>query len=261
MPILCEQVLRHRADDSPVRVEIGSRHGRACDPVNNIAMVSVAPVDRPEGEHSSFSMRPVLLAVGRRSLPHLLEATLIPALLFYVVMMTIGTGAAMITVLAWTFGAVARRVVQRQRIPGVLLLATIGLTVRTVVGVLSGSAFMYFVQPVATTVVLSGVFLGSVLVGRPLIARLACDFCPMDETIGKSPAVAELFTGLTVLWAGVHLLNAATTFGLLVSLPLSTFVAIKTGASLAITFAAILFTISWAMRVARSKNLVFCPAE
>jgi len=229
-------------------------------PVNNVAMVSVAPPNHPAGERSTFSMRTVLMAVGRRSLPHLLEATLIPAILFYVVMMTIGTGAAMVIVLLWTFGAVGRRLVRRKRVPGVLMLATIGLTVRTVVGVLSGSAFMYFIQPVATTVVLSGVFLGSALIGRPLIARLACDFCPMDSAIERRPAVVELFTGLTLLWAGVHLLNAATTFGLLVSLPLGTFVAIKTGASLAITFTAILFTISWAMRTARRENLVFCPA-
>lgn len=206
-------------------------------------------------------MRPVLLAVGRRSLPHLLEATLIPALLFYVSMMTLGTGAAMVIVLGWTYGAVFRRLLWGQRIPGVLLLATIGLTVRTVVGVLSGSAFMYFIQPVATTVVLSGVFLGSVLIGRPLIARLACDFCPMDRAIELRPPVVQLFSGLTLLWAGVHLLNAATTFGLLVSLPLHTFVAIKTGASLAITFAGILFTVSWAIRIARRENLVFCPAD
>jgi len=204
-------------------------------------------------------MRPVLLAVGRRSLPHLLEATLIPAALFYVSMLVLGVGAAMVIVLGWTFGAVFRRLLFGQRIPGVLLLATIGLTVRTIVGVLSGSAFMYFVQPVATTVVLAGVFLGSVLIGKPLIARLASDFCPMDEAIGLRPPVAQLFSGLTLLWAGIHLLNAATTFGLLVSLPLGAFVAIKTGASLAITFAGILFTISWAIRIARRENLVFCP--
>src|SRR5258706_4072545 len=138
-------------------------------------------------------MRTVVMAVGRRSLPHLLEATLIPAVLFYVVMMTIGTGAAMIIVLLWTFGAVGRRLVRGKRIPGVLMLATIGLTVRTAVGVVSGSAFMYFVQPVATTVVLAGVVLCSVLIARPLIARLACDFCPMDSAIERRPAVVELF--------------------------------------------------------------------
>jgi hypothetical protein len=164
-------------------------------------------------------------------------------------------------VLGWTFGAVFRRLVRGQRIPGVLLLATIGLTMRTIVGILSGSAFMYFIQPVATTVVLSGVFLVSALVGRPLIARLACDFCPMDRAIELRPPVVQLFSGLTLLWAGIHLLNAATTFGLLVSLPLHTFVAIKTGASLAITFAGILFTVSWAIRIARRENLVFCPVR
>src|SRR5882762_5490345 len=96
---------------------IGCRHGQARAPVNSVAMVSVAPPDHHAGERSSFSMRTVLVAVGRRSLPHLLEATLIPALLFYVVMMTVGTGAAMVTVLVWTFGAIARRVAQGHRIP------------------------------------------------------------------------------------------------------------------------------------------------
>ena len=224
-------------------------------------LVSVRDAESPTGAASGFSMRPVLVAVGRRSLPHLLEATLIPAVLFYFSMMYLGTGAAMIIVLGWTYGAVFRRLAQGHRIPGVLILATIGLTVRTAVGILSGSAFMYFIQPVATTVVLAGVFLGSALIGRPLIARLAGDFCPMDSAIGLRPPVAQMFSGLTLLWAGIHLLNAAATFTLLVSLPLHTFVAIKTGASLAITFVAILFTISWAMRVARSENLVFCPVD
>ena len=118
-------------------------------------LVSVRDSETPTGAGSGFSMRSVLLAVGRRSLPHLLEATFIPAVLFYFSMMYLGTGAAMVIVLGWTYGAVFRRLVQGHRIPGVLILATIGLTVRTVVGILSGSAFMYFIQPVATTVVLA----------------------------------------------------------------------------------------------------------
>jgi hypothetical protein len=62
---------------------------------------------------------------------------------------------------------------------------------------------------------------------------------------------------LTVLWAGVHLLTAATTFGLLVSLPTSTFVALKTLVSLSITVGAIVFTVSASIRIARAENLVF----
>ena len=47
-------------------------------------------------EDAKFSKRSVLLVIGKRSLPHLLEATLIPAVLFWVMLNTLGAGAAMI---------------------------------------------------------------------------------------------------------------------------------------------------------------------
>ena len=216
---------------------------------------------RCEIEDAKFSKRSVLLVIGKRSLPHLLEATLIPAVLFWVALNVLGAGAAMITVFLWTGGAVVRRVVRGHRIPGVLILATIGLMVRTLVGILTGSTFMYFMQPIATTVVLAGVFLGSVLIGRPLVATLAADFCPIDTDLSSRPGVMQLFSGLTILWAMVHLANAAATFGLLISLPTATFVALKTGACLAITFTGVLLTITWAIRIARAENLVFAKVE
>ena len=168
-------------------------------------------------EDAKFSKRSVLLVIGQRGLPHLFEATFIPAVLFWVFLNVFGAGAAMITVLCWTFGNVLRRVLQGHRIPGVLLLATIGLIVRTVVALLSGSTFIYFMQPIATTVVLALVFLGSVLIGQPLVARLAADFCPIDADLHRRPGVMHLFSGLTILWAAVHLANAAATYGLLVT--------------------------------------------
>ena len=67
----------------------------------------------------------------------------------------------------------------------------------------------------------------------------------------------KLFVGLTFLWAGVHLLTAITTFGMLVSLPVATFILVKTITSLAITGAAIVFTVSWSIRIARREGLVF----
>jgi hypothetical protein len=212
-------------------------------------------------EDAKFSKRSVLLVIGKRSLPHLLEATFVPALLFWVALLVFGATAAMISVLVWTFGNLVRRLVQRHRIPGVLILAMIGLVVRTFVALLSGSTFMYFMQPIATTVVLALVFLGSALIGRPLVARLAADFCPIDADLQRRPGVVNLFSGLTILWAAVHLANAAATFGLLMSLPVATFVALKTGACLAITFGGILLTVTWAIRTARSENLVFATVN
>ena len=149
-----------------------------------------------------------------------------------------------------------RRLVGGHGVPGVLQLAVVGLTVRTIVGILSGT-FMYFLQPVATTLALALVFLGSLMFGRPMIARMASDFCPLSPEIACRPGVVRLFSGLTLFWAGVHLLSAVTTFSLLVLLSTPTFVAVRSFVSLAITISAVVLTVSWSIRTARAENLVF----
>jgi hypothetical protein len=206
------------------------------------------------------SHRPVLLAVARRSLPQLAEATVIPAVLFYCVLVAIGPGAAMVAALGWAYLAVMRRIARGDRPPAVLLLATCGLSARTFVGLLSGSTFAYFIQPVASTVILAGVFLGSVAIGRPVVARLADDFCPLAPEVACRPAVARLFIGLTLLWAVVHLLTAIVTFTMLISMPVAPFVAVKTTACLAITVIAVVVTVCWSVRTARGEDLVFAGA-
>ena len=127
------------------------------------------PADPSPEDRARLSHGHVLVALGRQSLPHVLEATLVPAIISYVLLLTVSPGAAMIAVLVWTYFAVGRRLVRGREIPAILLLATVGLTVRTIIGVASGSTFAYFVQPVATTVVLAALFAGSVVIGRPVI--------------------------------------------------------------------------------------------
>src|SRR4029077_5114211 len=70
----------------------------------------------PTGDRRHLSLRPVLAGLARRSLPHLLEATLVPSILFYILLQTIGSAAAMLGVLLWTFVAVARRVLRGRAI-------------------------------------------------------------------------------------------------------------------------------------------------
>jgi hypothetical protein len=209
------------------------------------------------GERRRLAMRPVLGGLARRSLPHILEATLIPTVLFYVLLVTVSSAAAMAGVLCWTFVAVARRIARRRAIPAILMLATIGLTVRTLIALVSGSTFAYFIQPIGTTIVLAAVFGGSVIIGRPVIARFASDFCHLAPGIADRPRVVRLFRGLTLLWAGVHVVTSIATFAMLVSLPTATYVLLKTVACLSITVAAIVLTVSCAIRTARTENLVF----
>ena len=88
--------------------------------------------------------------------------------------------------------------------PGLLVLASLGITVRTVIYLFSNNSFVYFVQPILRTVVTSAVFALSVLVGRPLIARFAADFCPLEPEVQDRPAIQRLFRRLTYLWAAVN---------------------------------------------------------
>ena len=207
-------------------------------------------------EATSTVELPSLAAIARRSVPHLLEATIIPAVLFYVVLVRAGSGAAMVATLIWSYSALARRLRRRERVPAILFLALGGLTARTAAGVLSGSAAMYFLQPVITTAVMAAVFVGSLVVGRPIVAALAVDFCPVGPEVTSRPGVQQLFRRLTGLWAGVHLITGAATLALLVTLPLPTFVLVKTVICLAITVVGVALTVALALDAVRREGLV-----
>jgi hypothetical protein len=222
-----------------------------------LILVPAAHAETAHDGHVRLSKRAVLLRVARRGVPNIAEATIVPAILFFVVVTTIGAAVAMAAVLVWGYAAVLRRVLRAARIPTVLLLATLGLTVKTLVALLSGSTFAYFLQPVATTVVVAGVLVGSLLVGRPLVARFAHDFCPVTPEVARRPAVVRLFIGLTVLWAGAQLLTAAITFAMLVTMSVPMFVALKTVVYVGISITAIVITVCWALRTARKEQLTF----
>jgi intracellular septation protein A len=198
---------------------------------------------------------PALGAIARRALPNLFEATIVPATLFYVVLVHVGAGAAMVITLAWASGALVRRLTTGQRVPAILLLSMLGLVVRTAVGLGSGNPALYFVQPALSAAAMGFVFLGSVAFGRPLVASLASDFYPLSADVAGRPGVVRLFRRLTLLWAAVHVATAAATLALLASLPLATFVAVKTMACLAITGGGVALTVSWSLRTARHEGL------
>ena len=231
--------------------------GEVLAPPKSLGWMLMGRADEDGIEAGALHVPQVLAAVLRRGLPNVVEATLAPTVLFIVVVALLGPVAAMAAVLVWGYGAIGRRLLFRQRIPALLMLATLGLTIRSAVGLASGSTFAYFIQPVATTVALAVVFAGSAWLGRPVIARLAHDFVPLHPEVAGRPAITRLFVGLTLLWAGVHLLTAVTTFSLLVTLPVPQFVALKTVATLSISVAAIAITIVMALRTARREELVF----
>lgn len=215
---------------------------------------------RPDPGDHGWHLHPsrwrVVKAVVTRLVPTIVEATLIPTVLFYVVLAsTRELAVALLTGLAWSYAAVLRRLLRGRDVPALLILTSLGVTIRTIVFLCSGNAFVYFAQPILGTVVTSLVFGVSVLVGRPLIARFAGDFCTLSAEVSDHPAIARLFRRLTLLWAAVNLTSAAVSAVLLVTLPVGAFVGSRTVAIWAITSSGVVATIWESIRVARSEGL------
>jgi uncharacterized membrane protein len=182
---------------------------------------------------------PRLTALARHATPHLLEATLIPLALFYGGLQLFGLWGALVAALVWSYTSLLRRLVARRRVPGILLLGIIGLTARTALALVTGSAFLYFLQPTLGTGLVATVFIGSVVLGRPLAQRLAADFVPLPESLLAHDGVRRFFRRISLLWAGVFLANAGISLWLLVSQSLSTFLWTRTLVSIALTAGAV----------------------
>jgi intracellular septation protein A len=195
---------------------------------------------------------PRLAALARHATPHLLETTLIPLGLFYGGLQLFGLWGALLAALVWSYTCLLRRLLTRRRVPGMLLLAIVGLTARTALALATGSAFLYFLQPTMGTGLVAGVFLGSVLLGRPLAQRLAADFLPLPEALLARPGVRHFFQRVSLLWAAVFLANTGISLWLLLSQSLATFLWTRTVASLALTGLAIAASTWWFRRCVRA---------
>lgn len=182
---------------------------------------------------------PSLRALARNAVTPVMEGVLVPLALFYLFMWVVGIWGAISVALIWSWGAVIYRMARGERVSGLLLIAALGMTVRTVLSISTQSVFVYFLQPTLGTVVVAGAFLFSVPAGRPLAARLAEDFLPMPDAFRAHPAVRRYFLRITLLWALVQLANAALGFWLLVSQPVPVFLAAKTAGTLVLTAIAI----------------------
>ena len=202
-----------------------------------------APIDPSHGVRS----RDVL----RRLAANLTVACAVPALLIYVMLQTVGVVPAVLSALAWTYGATAWRHLTGRPTSGLLLLTVLVLTMRTAFTLATGTTYVYFLEPIVTDAVVAVTFLLSLASSRPLAARVAADFYPLSAELARTPRVCRLLRRLTLLWAGVGLLKAGLGLWLLESLPAADFVLVKTTAVLALTVVAAALSVRAALAVLR----------
>jgi hypothetical protein len=193
--------------------------------------------------------------VGRVSMS-LLIACLIPAALFLTCFEAFGVWPAILAAVVWTYGAIGWRRVSGRRTSGLLYLTAVIMTGRTVVAMVAHSTFLYFLQPIITDGVVSATFLLSLATARPMVARLAGDFYPMDAELALRPAIRRLFRNLTAMWALVCLAKAVTMLWVLQSQSINTFVLVKSISMPAANLLTVVATITAAALVARKEGLL-----
>ena len=243
--------MRRKTTDRPGnRVE---RHGVATFAPVGAGQGTQMPTDLIE---ASAHPRPTVGAVARRVATSLVIACAVPATVFYTTFRVLGVWPAIFAALAWAYGAIAWRSLTGRRPSGLLILTAAVLTGRTLIALMADSTFLYFLQPVITDALIGTAFLASLAVGRPVVARLAGDFYPMDDELALRPGIQRLFRHLTLLWALLALGKATMTLWLLTSQSLETFVLVKSVAVLGINGSAVAATIGLAVLVARREGLL-----
>jgi intracellular septation protein A len=205
---------------------------------------------------SIAAARPRLSAVLRRVGLSLTVACAVPAALFLACYELLGVWPAILAALAWSYAAIAWRALTGRRTSGLLVLTAVVLTARTGIALVAQSTFLYFLQPIITDGVVAAAFLLSLATARPMVARLAGDFYPMDAELSLRPRIRRLFWHLTALWAVVCLAKAVTMFWALNSLSLDTFVLVKSISMPASNLLTVLVTICAAILVARREGLI-----
>jgi hypothetical protein len=195
-------------------------------------------------------------AAMRHAVPLVLEAMIVPLALFYLVLLAAGFRGALIAALAWSYVALARRLMRGERVSTLLFLGTVLLTARTVVSFITGSAFIYFAQPTLGTVVISLVLVGSAVIGRPFTQRFAHDFCPIDPEVLARPRVRQFFIRISLLWATVLMLNSGIVIWLLLSSSLRAFVLERMVVTWGLTAVAIFFSITRFLAAMRRDGII-----
>lgn len=185
----------------------------------------------------------------------ILESVVAPVAAYYCVLVVAGFRGALLGALAWSYFLVVRRLWRHERISTMLWLGTALLSLRTVVSFVTGSAFVYFIQPTASAFAASLLLVLSALVGRPFTQRFTHDFCPLTPELLARPSVHRFFVRVSFLWAVAMFLNGAVVLTLLLTASAGSFPVERLGASVVLTAGAIALSISWFARSMRRDGV------
>ena len=196
--------------------------------------------------HTSFAL-PRLSVLVKQGAPRLLEGVVAPLVVFYGALALLGLRGALMAAVSWVYLGVLWRLVRRQPVPGTMIMAAIAITIRTLIGLWTGSPVAYFIQPELGTICISMALLASVRMRRPLVQRLTLDYVHLPSFVLRHERVRTFFARITLLWAFVLLVNSTMSIWLLLHESVGDYLIIRTIAVAVVSGLAFLGSV-WAFR-------------
>jgi intracellular septation protein A len=141
--------------------------------------------------------------------------TLVGPLLFLVLYKTAGLDAAIIGAGVAALAVVGIRWLRGQQLTSAWY-GVAGVVLGAALAKATGSGNGYFIPKVASNAFYGAAFLGSVLVGKPLIGIAWAFFHRQPLAWGYRAEVRRVFSALTLTWAGAYFFRAAV-YGVLIA--------------------------------------------
>jgi hypothetical protein len=194
------------------------------------------------------SLRTILTDNG----PRFIRDAVGPVLVFYLGWKTLGLVVGIVAATALTTGTF----IWERRHGRTGIGASIGLTiavVQAVTGLLSGSARWYFAPAVIANTLGGFVFLGSVMIGRPLAAVFATESYPFPPEVKASAAFRRIFGRISLVWAAYLLARGLLRLLMLVYTSVEAFLVVSVATGLPLSGAIVAWSFWYAVRVFRTS--------
>src|SRR5438105_651327 len=200
--------------------------------------------------------------IVRHALPRIMEATVVPSVVFLIGHALFGLAGGLAGALLWSWGCIGWRRATRRPVGGLLPIGAMSLLVRSGLALVSGSTFIYFAGPAVLTSIVGLGFVASAATDRPVVTRIVSDVMPLSPERLANPGTDRLLRRLSVLWGVQQVISGAINFWMYRHLPLGRYLVMRgpVGWSLALTALAISLA-AGRRHLRRSHAALPLPAE
>jgi hypothetical protein len=186
---------------------------------------------------------------------NLAESFGLPTASYVVAASLAGRDAGLWAMLAAVWLTAGIRKLATGSVPGLVTISLIVLTVQTVAAIATGNLLIFLVHFPLANLGLCILFAWTVRGRSPIAARLAAEVIGLRCPAVHQPCLHRFFQQVTALWAAVFLALAVSLGALLATVPVSTYVPVWAGTTVALIAAGVAASVLWLRSLLRRRGI------